>query len=60
MAHMCLTHTREYTHITHRGRFNSDTTEGEEVEMGKTLPEAPFVFGTAVEFIIQTGTLPRV
>ena len=60
MEYMCLTHTHEYTHITHRGRFNSDTTEGEEAEMGKTLPAAPLVFGTAVEFIIQTGTLPRV
>lgn len=45
---------------THTERFNSDTTKGKEAEMGKTLPAAPLIFGTAIEFIIQTGTLPRV
>ena len=60
MAHMCPTHMREYTHITHRKSFNSDTTEGEEAEMGKTFLAAPLIFGTAIEFLIQTGTLLRV
>lgn len=43
-----------------RLKIKKDSAEGKEAEMGKTLLAAPLIFGTAIEFIIQTGTRLRV